>query len=48
MIPATATCVAGFPCTSDIGATECVTTLPAVTTAPRPIVIFGRIIEPGQ
>ena len=35
---------AGFPCTTVIGRTDDDTTLPAVTTAPRPIVTFGSII----
>src|SRR5215472_16589323 len=39
--------LAGLPCTIVMGGTERVTTLPAVTTAPRPIVTLGRMIAPG-
>src|SRR5580658_8477594 len=45
--PHCATGTAGFPCTTVIGGTERVTTLPAVTTAPRPITTFGRITAHG-
>src|SRR6476659_428054 len=38
---------AGFPCTTVIGRTDDDTTLHAVTTAPRPIVTFGRMMAPG-
>src|SRR6266446_4569587 len=42
-----ATGAAGLPCTSVRGGTDCVTTLPAVTTAPRPITTLGKIMTPG-
>src|SRR3970282_1669862 len=45
--PQRATGTAGLPCTSVIGATDCVTTLPAGTTGPRPIVTLGSTIAPG-
>src|SRR5437016_13524818 len=45
--PHCATGAAGLPCTSVSGGTDCVTTLPAVTTAPRPITTLGKIMTPG-
>src|SRR5207302_10138326 len=38
---------AGLPCTIVLGGTDLVTTLPAVTIAPRPIVTFGNTITPA-
>src|SRR5258706_10244309 len=46
-IPQFAMGTAGFPCTMVMGGTEWLTTLPAVTTAPRPMVTLGRRIAPG-
>ena len=40
--PHFAIATAGLPCTSVIGGTDFVTTLPAATTAPRPITTFGE------
>src|SRR6516162_5776163 len=42
-----ATGTAGLPCTTVIGDTERVTTLPAVTTAPCPMVTLDKMIAPG-
>src|SRR5215471_10697228 len=45
--PHLATGTAGLPCTTVISGTERVTTLPAVTTAPRPMVTLANMIAPG-
>ena len=47
-MPQRATGWAGLPCATVIGGTEAVTTLPAVTTALRPMVTLGSEIAPAQ
>src|SRR5260370_33663483 len=42
----TRTILAGLPATIAFGGTSCVTTLPAPTIAPSPIVTFERIVAP--
>ena len=39
--------LAGLPCTIVMGGTDVVTTLPAVTIDPRPMVTLGSTIAPG-
>jgi hypothetical protein len=46
--PHFAMATAGLPCTTVIGGTDFVTTLPAVTTAPRPTYAHRRAIANGN